>query len=159
MGKFNGKITAEFTPPRTWILEKALSFETDELNDADIQILRIIGANVTDTGKGKGRITCKKGMKTDLASTPRAVWGLIAPWDVARAAIIHDHLYATLRTYYHTGSPFDKNIWNEGRKLADLVFLLGMESAEPSVPKWKIYPAYWAVRAFGRWPASASLDA
>ena len=59
MGKFNGKITAEFTPPRTWILEKALSFETDELNDADIQILRIIGANVTDTGKGKGRSKSK----------------------------------------------------------------------------------------------------
>ena len=24
--KFNGKISAEFTPPKTWILEKTLSF-------------------------------------------------------------------------------------------------------------------------------------
>ena len=29
MGKFNGKITAEFTPPRTWVLDIALSFESD----------------------------------------------------------------------------------------------------------------------------------
>ena len=37
MGKFNGKITAEFTPPRTWVLAKALSFESDELNDGEIK--------------------------------------------------------------------------------------------------------------------------
>ena len=30
-----------------------------------------------------------------------------------------------------------------------------MKAAEPSFPSWKIYSAYWAVRAFGRWPASA----
>ena len=103
MGEFNTKIVAEFTPPKTWVLEKALSFQTEELNDEDIQVLKMIGANVQDTGKGTGKITCKKGMKTDLASTPRILWNLIAPWDVARAAIIHDHLYAALRMYWHTG--------------------------------------------------------
>ena len=33
MGKFNAKIVAEFTPPKTWVLEENLSFETDSLND------------------------------------------------------------------------------------------------------------------------------
>ena len=31
MGKFNGKITAEFTPPRTWVLDK-IKLEILELN-------------------------------------------------------------------------------------------------------------------------------
>ena len=34
MGKFNGKISAEFTPPKTWVLEKGLSFITEDLTDA-----------------------------------------------------------------------------------------------------------------------------
>jgi len=157
MGEFNTNIVAEFTPPKTWVLEKALSFQTEELNDNDIQILKVIGANVQDTGKGTGKITCKKGMKTDLASTPRILWNLIAPWDVARAAIIHDHLYAALRMYWHTGAPFDKSVWKAGRELSDKIFLLGMKSAEPKVSSWKIYSAYWAVRIFGRWPASANV--
>ena len=164
MGQFNGKISAEFTPPKTWVLEKALSFNTGQLTDLDIAALKKIGANVTDTGRGSGRITCKKGMKTDLASVPRAVWGFISPWDVARAAVIHDHLYAMLREYYNKNIRTDENAlkqelaktkWNKGRELSDNIFLWGMQSAQPSVPKWKIYSAYWAVRLFGRWPASA----
>ena len=93
-------------------------------------------------------------MKTDLASVPRAVWGIISPWDVARAAVIHDHLYASLRSYYHSKN-MNKKTWKKARKLSDRIFLWGMQSAQPSVRKYKIYPAYWAVRAFGRWPASA----
>ena len=88
MGEFNGKITAEFTPPKTWVLEKGLSFVTEDLTEAEIHVLQRVGANVADTG----RISVKKGTSTDLASTPRILWNLIAPWDVARAAIIHDHL-------------------------------------------------------------------
>ena len=101
--RFNGKISAEFTPPKTWELEKGLSFITLDLTEAEIQTLQDVGANIAETG----RITCKKGMKTDLASVPRIVWNILAPWDVARAAVIHDHLYASLRTYYHSDD-FDK---------------------------------------------------
>ena len=150
MGKFNGKITAEFTPPKTWVLEKALSFQTDKFTTEDVKLLEEVGVNITNTG----RITCKKGMSTDLASTPRLLWNLIAPWDVARAAIIHDHLYASLRSYY-SSQAWSKPRWRMARALSDKVFLLGMLSANPSVPKWKIYSAYWSVRVFGRWPASA----
>ena len=152
MGTFSNKIVAEFTPPKTWKLEDELAFQTNELNDADIEVLTKIKANVGHPAQDTVRITCRKGMKTDLASVPRICWALISPWDVARAAIIHDHLYAALRNYCD-----DKNylytVWKRGKDLSDTIFLLGMKSADPKVPKWKIYPAYWAVRLFGSWSA------
>ena len=151
MGKFNGKISAEFTPPKTWVLEKLLSFKTGELSPSDIEVLMEIGANVDNNG----RIICNRGMKTDLASVPRIAWAVIAPWDVARAAVIHDHLYAVLREYYNSEG-MDKETWKKARALSDKIFLLGMQSAEPKVPKFKIHSAYYSVRMFGRWPASAN---
>ena len=114
MGNFNAKISAEFTPPKTWKLEKQLSFKTHLLTKDDIEILKEIGVNIADTG----RITCDVGMKTDLASVPRAVWGIISPWDVARAAVIHDHLYASLRSYYHSKN-MNKKTWKRNLRSGD----------------------------------------
>tara|TARA_R100000808_G_C2154623_1_gene165760 strand:+ start:8246 stop:8740 length:495 start_codon:yes stop_codon:yes gene_type:complete len=156
--KFNGKISAEFTPPKTWVLEKSLSFTVKGhgITSDDIALLQEVGANITKTG----RVTCKKGMKTDLASVPRVVWNVIAPWDVARAAVIHDHLYAVLRKYYdkncRTGDPggFSKTKWVRARALSDKIFLLGMHAADPKVAGFKKYSAYWSVRSFGMFPAS-----
>ena len=159
MGKFNGKIVAEFTPPKTWELEKSLAFKTDDLSEVEIGLLKDVGVNISSTG----RITCKKGMKTDLASVPRIIWNFISPWDVARAATIHDHLYATLRRYFTDNVGENKNvkdkalnkkIWSKARALSDKVFLLGMRSADPKVPSWKIQSAYSSVRLFGYRPAS-----
>ena len=106
MGKFNGKISAEFTPPKTWKLEKTLSFAVDDLTKAEIGILHKVGANISSTGE----VTCKKGMITDLASVPRVVWNVIAPWDVARAAIIHDLLYLRIRQYRAKPNPDMKEV-------------------------------------------------
>ena len=156
MGTFSNKIVAEFTPPKTWMLEDELAFETNELKDEDIKVLQDIGANIVDTGRDTGRVNCRKGMKTDLASVPRACWALLSPWDVARAAIIHDHLYAKLRLYYGQDHGMNGNWywkWKAAKFLSDKIFLLGMKSADPKVPFWKMYPAYWAVRLFGRWSA------
>ena len=89
MGSFTNKITAEFTPPKTWKLEKNLGFREGSLTKDQVGLLRSVGANIKDSGV----ITCTKGMRTDLASTPKIMWNLIAPWDIARAAIIHDFLY------------------------------------------------------------------
>ena len=153
MGEFNGKISAEFTPPKSWELNRSLSYTTDDLTESEIDLLKEVGANIIKSGK----ITCRKGMKTDLASVPRIVWNLIAPWDVARAAVIHDHLYAVLRNYYNKDHGVSNNWqsrWAEARAISDKVFLLGMQDAEPTVPKWKIYSAYWSVRLFGWGPAS-----
>jgi hypothetical protein len=157
-GTFNGKISAQFTAPKTWVLEKPLSFDTRSLGKHEVDLLLRVGANVAShLSKISGRVTCDKGMKTDLASVPRIVWSFISPWDVARAAVIHDHLYASLRQYYN-GIYRDKKKWKEARKLSDDVFLWAMQSAEPPVPKYKIWCAYYAVRIFGRWPASAKPD-
>ena len=149
--KFNGKISAEFTPPKTWVLEKALSFTVKGhgISSVDLDILQEIGANVANTG----RVTCKKGMKTDLASVPRICWALLAPWDVARAAVIHDHLYAACREYKKSEG-YKYSTWKKARALSDKIFLLGMKAADPNVPAWKVYPAYWSVRVFGCWAAS-----
>ena len=85
MGKFNNKIEAEFNPPKHWILSRALSYQNDKI---DIGALKDVGVDAVDN-----KITCNKGFKTDLASTPKILWTFIAPWDIARAAIIHDLLY------------------------------------------------------------------
>ena len=159
MGKFNGKIHAEFTPPNTWVLEHDLSFQTDNFTKEESEILKEVGANITIGSLviDDCEITCNTGMKTDLASVPRIAWAVIAPWDVARAAVIHDHLYSTLRKYYHS-KLMNKSKWRKARALSDKVFLLGMKSADPKVSKFKMYSAYWAVRMFGRWPASANPE-
>lgn len=148
MGSFTNKITAEFTPPKTWKLEEDLGFREGSLTKDQVKLLRGVGANIKDSGM----ITCTKGMRTDLASTPRICWALISPWDVARAAIIHDHLYAKLRLYYRKKNMIQSK-WKNAKVLSDKIFLLGMKSADPKVPFWKMYPAYWAVRLFGRWSA------
>ena len=148
MGKFNNKISAEFHPPKKWILERALSYQNE---DIDVSDLEKIGVKCT-----ANRITCKKGFKTDLASVPRAIWWLISPWDIARAAIIHDLLYLRIRQYR---AKLDKDhlqydqisAYKSAKKEADKVFLAAMKDADPSVPKWKMYAAYYAVVLFGRW--------
>jgi len=154
-GKFNAKIAAEFTPPKTWVLQKPLSFSSRLIAKHEVELLRQIGVNVSSHKTFvTGTVTCKEGMQTDLASVPRIVWAVISPWDVARAAVIHDHLYASLRKYFHSYNR-SKVAWREARKLSDNIFLWGMKSAEPPVPAYKMWSAYWSVRLFGRWPASA----
>ncbi len=148
MGKFNNKISAEFHPPRKWVLERALSYKNENI---DNKSLSPIGVKITGD-----RISVKKGFKTDLASVPRLMWNLIAPWDIARAAIIHDYLYKSIRLYRlgqkRKTIPFEDPIKiNSAKKAADKVFLMGMLDAEPEVSKWKIYSAYWAVCIFGKW--------
>ena len=151
MGKFNNKISAEFNPPKQWILERALSYQNENI---DVSDLEKIGVKCT-----ANRITCKKGFKTDLASVPRAIWWLISPWDIARAAIIHDLLYLRIRQYRakeglldaHPTADTVVNNYNHAKKASDKVFLMAMKDADPAVPKWKIYAAYYAVVLFGRW--------
>ena len=148
MGKFNNKIEAEFDPPRKWILSRALIY-TNPYIDEDA--LERVGVEI----KGS-KITVKKDFVTDLASVPRMCWAFIAPWDVARAAIIHDLLYKRIRQYRAECSKGLKNsedpkVINDAKKAADDVFHMAMKDAEPSVAKWKIAAAYYSVRMFGRW--------
>jgi len=142
MGKFNNKISAEYNPPRKWILERALSYTNP---DIDEDALERVGVNVIGS-----KITVKKDFVTDLASVPRVCWAFIAPWDVARAAIVHDLLYKSIRQYRADGGD-DKDVISKAKKASDDIFHMAMKDAEPSVAGWKIAAAYYAVRMFGRW--------
>jgi len=144
MGKFNNKISAEFNPPRQWILERALSYQNEEI---DTDALEAVGVKCP-----AHKVTCKKGFKTDLASVPRLLWNILAPWDVARAAIIHDLLYKRIRQYRKAeGINENRSVIKKAKSASDHVFLMAMLDAAPSVPKWKVYSAYYAVVFFGRW--------
>ena len=148
MGKFNNKIEAEFDPPRKWILSRALTYTNP---DIDEDALERVGVKVIGS-----RITVKKDFVTDLASVPRMCWAFIAPWDVARAAIIHDLLYKRIRQYRAECSKGLKNsedpkVISEAKKASDDVFHMAMKDADPPVAGWKIAAAYYSVRMFGRW--------
>ena len=155
MGQFNAKITAEYNPPRKWIMKKDLTYTCTNLTDDEVMALTSVGVQV----ENNNRVRVREDFVTDLASVPRAAWAIIAPWDVARAAIIHDLLYKRIRQYRWNAEAEigngltigeDKSLVKAAKKAADKVFLCGMLDAEPLVPKCKIYSAYYAVALFGR---------
>ena len=138
--KWNDLLYGKFKRPKKWMLEKDLSFSSD-LTKEDIKKFKDAKVDVKITATGK--ITVPEGYITDLASVPRACWAFIAPFDVARPAVIHDILYERI----NARRPFlTKKEFAEMRKLADNVFLQGMNATEPLVASWKKYSAYYAVR-------------
>ena len=160
MGKFNNKILAEFQPPKKWKLGRDLMYTTTDLYANEVKALKDVGVEIVrDTNKTES-ITVPSGFITDLASTPRILWNVIAPFDVARAAIVHDLLYKAIRKYRWTIGKVeeDKQLIIDAKKAADKVFLLAMKDAEPKVSKWKIYCAWKAVDLFGRWSIIPNED-
>ena len=156
MGQFTNKILAEFQPPKKWKLGRDLVYTTSDLYGNEIKALKDVGVDIKiDTDISPVSITVPNGFITDLASTPRILWNVIAPFDVARAAIVHDLLYKAIRTYRWNVSKTmpgeDKELIKNAKVAADKVFLLAMKDAEPKVSGWKIYSAWKAVDLFGRW--------
>jgi hypothetical protein len=153
MGKFSGLITVEFHPPKKYVMKKDLSYDCGELTKNDRMALEGVGINLTtnDVGMEDSKLTVRTGFVTDLASVPRILWRVLAPWDVARAAIIHDLLYLTIRQYRWKNHNEDKDLVKRAKKASDKVFLCAMRDAVPAVPGWKRYAAYYAVAMFGRW--------
>ena len=152
MGKFHNLLDAKFNPPRNWTLDTPLKFDSDTLSDEGRNLLKYCGVRVTN----KNVVSVPKGYITDLASVPRFCWAFIAPFDVARAAVVHDILYEKINTAYKGEKILTKHDRERYRKVADDVFKEGMESSVPPVPKWKIWAAYNAVRVFGRWAINSS---
>ena len=150
MGHFHAKIMAEFNPPRKWILGRDLSYTTKDLSVADIKALKGVGVKVKrDTNKTE-TIKVPTGFVTDLASVPRALWWAIAPFDVARAAIIHDLLYKSIRQYrWKMKDKEDKELIKQAKIASDKVFKLAMQDADPKIAGWKIYSSWKAVDLFG----------
>ena len=161
MGKFTNKILAEFQPPKKWKLGRDLVYTTSDLYANEVKALKDVGVDIKiDTDISPVSITVPTEFITDLASTPRLLWNVIAPFDVARAAIVHDLLYKAIRTYrWQKGAlDEDKELIKNAKVAADKVFHLAMKDAEPKVSGWKIYSAWKAVDLFGRWSIIPNED-
>tara|TARA_Y100000034_G_C6582542_1_gene252754 strand:+ start:31 stop:555 length:525 start_codon:yes stop_codon:yes gene_type:complete len=164
MSGFNGLLDATFNPPRNWTLNESLVYNCDFLLEKEMKMLKDCKIDITPRTIIGGMIIVPKGYITDLASVPRAIWGLISPFDIARAAVVHDMLYEYINTRYKEvlesasaeNGPVSKRERETYRKIADEIFKAAMYDSEPSVPVWKIYSAFWAVRAFGRWAINNS---
>ena len=142
---------AEFNPPRKWVLGRDLSYTSADLTVDEIDSLKDVGVKVKRDNSKTETITVPTGFETDLASVPRAMWAFIAPFDVARAAIIHDLLYKTIRQYrWKMKDKEDANLIAKAKKASDKVFYHAMKDADPSVPSWKIYASWKAVDLFGK---------
>jgi hypothetical protein len=160
MGQFTSKILAEFQPPKKWKLGRDLVYTTSDLYANEVKALKDVGVEIVrDTNKTES-ITVPTGFITDLASTPRLLWNVIAPFDVARAAIVHDLLYKSIRQYRWTKGLIeeDKELIKNATVAADQVFILEMKEASPKVSGWKIYSAWKAVDLFGRWSIIPNED-
>ena len=159
MGKFNDRLMTEFWPPRGWRLGRDLTYTTKDITADEIKTLKAVGVKIKrDTNKTES-IVVPSGFETDLASVPRAAWALIAPWDVARAAIVHDILYKTIRQYrWKMKTKEDKELVAKAKVISDKVFLLAMNDAHPPVAQWKKYSAWKAVDLFGNSSIVPSKD-
>mgnify|MGYP001275240406 CR=1 FL=1 len=153
MGSFNDFLDAKFLPPRNWSLDAPLKFKSELLSAEDRELLVECGIQVTKTTR---TITVPKGYVTDLASVPRICWTFIAPFDCARAAVVHDIMYEKINGAFKKGIIESKKERECYRSIADNMFLEGMKSAQPPVSTWKIQSAYRAVRLFGRWAINSS---
>ncbi len=97
----------------------------------------------------KRTITVPKGMLTDLSSSPRAAWALVAPVGPhLEASIVHDFLYIA---WQDIGRQPQSNDW----LFADNVMRAGMIEAGVEASQREMI--YAAVRAFG-WPVYKRAD-
>lgn len=146
MAKFNRLLDADFQPPRTWILDLSLSYDCDVLNENEAATLKAVGAKINKNNK----ITVPKGFKTDLASVPRFGWIFVAPFDIARAGVVHDYLYYCIRQYRAAqGENQDEVLVKSAKEAADKVFKEAMDVSAEHVSGWKKWVAWKCVALFG----------
>ncbi len=84
-----------------------------------------------------------QGFETDLASVPRSLWPLIAPFELSCVGpIVHDFLYQ------HGGLAFTLTGLHRFTRAESDGILLELMTQE-QVPAWRRQAAYYAVRLFG----------
>ena len=148
---WSGKLKCTFHGPRHWELDKDLWFLSAQAHQYFSE-WRELGVEITkpngplQQSPTKAKVIIRAGYHTDLASIHRLAWSFIAPWDVARAAVIHDVLYEALR---ENKAKFSKEKIKELRKNADSVMLEGMTAAQPTVPNLKVKVVYRVLRITG----------
>lgn len=95
---------------------------------------------------GSNRILVPKKFDFDLASIPRFLWWLIAPFELSiTAPLIHDFLYV-YRGDLPQASIVPPRMYD--RKQTDGLFRAIM--AQEGVSRWRMVAAYYAVRWFGK---------
>jgi len=148
---WSGRLKCTFHGPRHWELDKDLWFLSAQAHQYFSE-WRELGVEVTRTIKREGppstkaKVIIRAGYHTDLASIHRLAWSFIAPWDVARAAVIHDVLYEALRENKVKLTPAKIK---EMRKTADNDMLEGMMAAQPTVSNLKVKVVYGVLRITG----------
>ena len=150
---WHGLLEAEFHGAKHWVLTESLTYELEKSRSMEMDRWVSSWTNLDvdlSTSTDTILITAPIGYETDLASIPRITWNVISPWDVARAAVIHDVLYGALRKTLAVKGLHPQTV-KVLRAQADNVFRKGMEDADPDIPNWKIFSCFWAVRPFGRW--------
>lgn len=95
MGTFSGDLVVKFIDPETYELMQPFSYTT---NDGEV-------------------IEAPTGFKTDFATIPRVFWVIVAPDDIAKAAVIHDKLCVDLSEETTVLGYYNR------RKKADKIFL------------------------------------
>lgn len=91
------------------------------------------------------------GFVTDLASVPRALWGILPPHGrYAKAAILHDYLLSQCLTEC-------KDTYRKQRRFADEVFYGAM--LDLNVPEYKAATMYLAVKGLSQWRVLRKLNA
>ena len=157
MAKFNRLLDADFQPPRTWILDLSLSYDSDCLSENEASSLKAVGVKINKNMK----ITVPKKFKTDLASVPRFGWIFVAPFDIARAGVVHDYMYYCIRQYRYSmdeaGIPEDPYLISEAKTVADKVFKEAMDVSADHVSGWKKWVAWKTVSLFG-WSSIVPRD-
>ena len=118
MGSFNGFLDAKFIPPRNWSLDAPLKFKSKIIGIIEREMLVECGIQVTKT---TSTITVPKGYITDLASVPRVCWTFIAPFDCARAAVVHDIMYEKINGAFKKGIIETKEEREKYRKIASCI--------------------------------------
>ena len=95
---WSGKLDCTFHGKMHWELNKELWFLSQQAHRHH-DIWKEMGVKITyrKGAPSYSKVYAPAGYDTDLASIPRVGWMVVAPWDVARAAIIHDVLYGALR--------------------------------------------------------------
>ncbi len=97
------------------------------------------------TKYSKNKVVIPFGFKTDFASVPRLLWGLIPPWGrYGKATIVHDYLY---QNHQDTNLTLLKRMFSSERKKADTIFKEAMQVL--AVKRWKVFVMYWGVRIGG----------
>jgi hypothetical protein len=151
MSKWHDWLEVDFVGPREWVLTEPLTFEVEKFRVPDMVATladwKQMDIQFSDTPDSI-LITVPVGYHTDLASVSRAMWSILAPWDVARGAVVHDALYGAIRKCKEAGTMSKEHI-KRLRRQADDIFKLGMDAADPKVPNWKIVTCYYSVRSFG----------